>query len=636
MAYTISGTNTTLELQLTDEGRKRILNTQSLAGLFQKFAISDGDIDYRNTQKHADTSISSRDSAQLGYIPYVTGNLINFRKQVNSGYRQKNIIWSTPANNTVAARGNEQTYVAIGVKNNNNTITYYRDTLELDVYLHDYFVLNKLLAAKYIADHKDILSSASTTIEESITTYYEDYLNVLTTSDYEAFLNDLTEYGIGQYLNFWDSIKVYDGTTLKTDNIKLVPYKDYSYYNALALTGGAFMPRGQNNGINFTGTYVKGLNIASPFSLVFSPGLDNEGSRYNSGAGSAGIGFEGFDMGYLNCGGVNDWDNGSTEPYPTFNMSNADNSWSTDVTNIKSIFIGFVTAVDMETAVGITKETGFQNQGYSNISTTLPSARLVLNINSGNDVAPTYYPIKLKRITKEQGKYPNINAQSAKGINVTYTTHPSDTFGLLVGGLEYTSNWNTAQGGLISSSPYFNIYPSKDNGQMVTAGRVSASAEPYYTLATRMMKMADDIFIGVASQDTTFWMTDTYSGGFRSGVSGNSISNYNISIPITWDVYSNTSPSAAPCRVTVRFKFNKEAVTDSISYNTLSSQNYYRLYDTAQFKFYGENGVTKASGAGGGFSQDPRGFGFASGASTTMQTEGGAALFRKVITGQQI
>ena len=145
------------------------------------------------------------------------------------------------------------------------------------------------------------------------------------------------------------------------------------------------------------------------------------------------------------------------------------------------------------------------------------------------------------------------------------------------------------------------------------------------------MKMADDIFVGVASQSNNFWMTDTYSGGFRSGLSGSSINHYNISIPVTWTIYSKNSPSAAPCKVTVRFKFNKEAVTDSIPYNNVSSQNYYRLYDDAEFKFYGAAGETKTS-----FSPDPRGFGYASGASTTWTTSGGDALFRKVITGQEI
>ena len=44
MAYITSATTTTLELQLTDEGRKRILESKSLVSLFEKFAISDGEI----------------------------------------------------------------------------------------------------------------------------------------------------------------------------------------------------------------------------------------------------------------------------------------------------------------------------------------------------------------------------------------------------------------------------------------------------------------------------------------------------------------------------------------------------------------------------------------------------------------
>ena len=67
MAYITSATTTTLELQLTDEGRRRVLESKSLTSLFEKFAISDADIDYRNTQQHADTNATTNDSAQLGY-----------------------------------------------------------------------------------------------------------------------------------------------------------------------------------------------------------------------------------------------------------------------------------------------------------------------------------------------------------------------------------------------------------------------------------------------------------------------------------------------------------------------------------------------------------------------------------------
>ena len=58
------------------------------------------------------------------------------------------------------------------------------------------------------------------------------------------------------------------------------------------------MTRGENMGINFNDTYLKGLNV-SPFSLVFSPSLNNERTRYTKGSGS---GYGSFSMGYLNCG----------------------------------------------------------------------------------------------------------------------------------------------------------------------------------------------------------------------------------------------------------------------------------------------------------------------------------------------
>tara|TARA_R110000744_G_scaffold235180_2_gene352856 strand:+ start:27019 stop:28902 length:1884 start_codon:yes stop_codon:yes gene_type:complete len=627
MGYIDSATTITLRLTLTDEGRNKMLNTGTqVMDLFDKFGISDGDIDYRNTQIHADTTNTSNDSAQLGYLPNVTGNLTNFRQAVNNGYKLNNFVWSTPQNNKIIS--SPKTYVAVGFRGNDNLVKHYRDNVEIDVYLHDYFVLNKLLSLRYIDDHKDILSSDPTGVSESVSNYYNDVLNVKTNKEYLNLLNDLSEHGIGQYLDFWDSVKVYNGTTLKSENVKLVPQKDDSYYNALALAGGAFMGRGEHTGIDFSNTNLKGTKIASPFSMVFSPGINSNNSRYVKGAGNAGIGFAAFDVGYLNSGGINVW-NQNGESYPMFNMTSMMDGWSTQVDNIKNVFVGFVTSVDMENSLS-TDNTQLGANGYSNINTTITSARLVLNVAT-SELSPTYYPIKLKRLTKNQGEYVNINNQEAKGINITTTTHPSDTYGLLVGGLEYTSNWVQSQQGYKSGAPYFNIYPSRDNGNRIEANKVVAQQEPYYTLGTRMMKMSDDIFLNVAGQLNSFWKTDTYTGGFKGGLSGTGISSYNISIPITWNVYSLDSPNATPCKVTVRFKFNKDAVKQSISYNNLMSQNYYRIFDNSTIRFYGEAGADQSS-----YSQDPRGHGSVSASTYAWQTSGGKALFRKLISGQQI
>ena len=102
---------------------------------------------------------------------------------------------------------------------------------------------------------------------------------------------------------------------------------------------------------------------------------------------------------------------------------------------------------------------------------------------------------------------------------------------------------------------------------------------------------------------------------------------YNVSIPITWDVHSSDSIGVTPCKLTVRFKFNKPAISPSITYHTVNSQNYYRIYDNATFRFYGEAGVDMSS-----YSEDPRGHN----SSNLWQTSAGKALFYKVTYGQVI
>ena len=630
MSYIKSGNTTTLELILTDRGRRMILEGANQLNMFQKFSLSDCDIDYRSSKRHADTSSTVNDSPQLGFIPGTTGNILNFRKAVSGGYNMRNILHASPEGSRVIEK--PKSYVAVGIKQTNNTVKYYRGDVEIDCYLHDYFTLCKIFVSKYIEDNKDILSLNPTTIENSLKTYFESTLNILSNTEYHEFLNLLSSYGVGQYLDFWEEVKVYDGNSFTTQNIKLVPEKDYTYYNGLALAGGAFISnggRGQFKGIDFSGTFLKGLKQPSPLSLMFSPKTSmGKIITHKTGAGNAGIGFQGYDMGYLNCGGLGTW-NDTGEAYPTFIMNNSNNGWSDDNTNLTDIFVGFVSPVELESTIPLT-DAGFGNKGYDNIHTTIPSSRLVLNLNTMGS-GPTYYPIKLKRLTKDQGSFVSINNNRSLGTNITLTTHPTDTFGLLISSLEYGSNWNTTQEGIGASSPYFSIVPTKDNGETVAAAQVSSQQQPYYTLATRMMKMCDNIFTSVAAQNNKYWLTDTYSGGYLGGLSGNSINNYNISIPLTWNVASTENPEAEPCKVTVRFKFNKGAVTESITYSAKASQNYYRIFDDATFKFYGEACEDRSS-----FSQDPRGHNYSTGGNNVFQTSAGKALFRKVIKGQEI
>ena len=496
----------------------------------------------------------------------------------------------------------------------------------IDVYLHDYFVLNKLLMSRYVGDHKNVLSSGSTSnIENDVTSYFKTALGVTTNGDYGMLLDKLSEYGVGQYLDFWDSVKVYDGNSLKAERVKLVSYDDSDYYNSLALAGGAFImagKRGEHTGIEFDGTNIKGLKVASPFSMLFSPDYNKENNRHKPGAGNASIGFGAFDIGYLNAGGVSSWNN-SDDSYPKFIMDNTNNGWGTDISDIKNIFVGFVSPIDMET-----KDIDFNNEGYENITTTIPTSRMVVDVSAG-DKSPKYYPIKLKRLSKTTDKIVDIGL-GHKGIQITDTNHPTDTYGLLSSSLEYMSDWNNTQKGFKSSAPYFNILPSKDGGT-TSPNKVLNKTEPYYTLGSRMMDMSDTIFLSLASQKSEYWKTDVYSGGFKSGLSGTSKSLYNISIPIKWTIHSSESPDASPVNVTVRFKFNKGAVVDSVLFDNSLSEDYYRVYDNPTFKFYGEDGETLSS-----HSTDPRGHNYIDSDTYSWRTSNNKQLFRKLISGQEI
>ena len=626
MGFIKSASTTTLRLKLTDEGREQILNGGNLIDLFTRFSLSDGDIDYKSTKTHADSSALLNDSDQLGFIPDVTGDETTFRNSVNIGYKCKNYIWAKPEKTSVTAIPNK--FVSVGIKGTDGTTRYYRDNVVIDVYLHDYFVLNKLLMSRYVGDHKDVLTQtiSATTIESEMSAYFKTTLGLNSNSDYGVLLDKLSEYGVGQYLDFWSGVKVYDGNSLNTEKIHLESYDDSDYYNSLALAGGGFVmggiTRGEHTGMEFEGTNIKGLKIASPFSMLFSPAYNSKHNKFKAGAGNASIGFGAFDMGYLNVGGVSSWDS-NEESYPKFIMSNTLNGWSTDISDIKNIFIGFVSAIDMET-----KSINFNNEGYDKITTIIPTSRMVIDVSAGES-SPKYYPIKLKRLAKTTDKIVNISTE-VQGIEITDTNHPTDTYGLLSSSLEYVSDWNSTQKGFKSSAPYFNISPSKDGGT-TSANKVANKTEPYYTLGSRMMDMTDTIFTSLASQTSEYWKTDVYSGGFKSGLSGSSRSLYNISVPIKWTIYSDENKDASPVNVTVRFKFNKGAVLDSILFDNSLSQDYYRIYDNPTFKFYGEAGETLSS-----YSTDPRGHGYTTGDTFSWRTNQNKQLFRKLISGQEI
>ena len=70
---------------------------------FKNLPISDSDVDYRNTQAHSDTNATTNDSAQLGFLPDVTGEKNTFRNAINDGYNVKDSVWMKPSKTQVHA-----------------------------------------------------------------------------------------------------------------------------------------------------------------------------------------------------------------------------------------------------------------------------------------------------------------------------------------------------------------------------------------------------------------------------------------------------------------------------------------------------------------------------------------------------
>ena len=76
-------------------------------------------------------------------------------------------------------------------------------------------------------------------------------------------------------MEFFKSIKVYDGSSFQKGDFAMVSKKDYDYNNTLVLAGGAYVKnngRGEHTGIDYsTIPGIRGLKQASPFSLILEP-----------------------------------------------------------------------------------------------------------------------------------------------------------------------------------------------------------------------------------------------------------------------------------------------------------------------------------------------------------------------------
>lgn len=644
MAFITSGTSVNLDLQLTNYGRGVVL-TGDLQSRIAKFSLSDIDIDYRQPISTGHTTV-----AQGGLIPDISGNHVNCSNGINDGFKCSSYIHQTAE---VTDPGDGDAQVVVGIdKDMNGVITHYSD-VSVDVYMHDYYALCKLLSLIYSEDNgllfKGIGSDGDSTVSEQQQAFLSSFsaTSAIVNGSFNSSTITLALELIegkrrGQFLDFWDEVKVNYPNFGKVDESIYVTSSDQTYMNNAAALSGRLglktvncnfqsydtLQRYRDNGLL---EEVQGNNSAmsvSPFTLSFASKGDFKG------AGSAGIGFTTTEFGYLTLGTDSEWGT-ATDSYPQW-----DGGFSQYTNNInydtKKYYLGFVHPVEFENMLdkdySVPLKTG-QSQpvaGYNTNQTakTYQQVRNVLpalkfgwsvplntpNIGGGGtgtdpiddnlqsmgkfdnilskkiNYSNFYYPIKPSRAQKVQKSLSYKDFSWAASLQVknyhqsTYSNLALDTFALLGTNLEYTNVLKNNQGAQGMTMPSVSTMFGTTSQEVYEGGH-------YYNWFGRMMISGDEFFQAIQtnySNGNVSFPTITNSYSAKTVGSADEIDEFNIRIPVAFSIYSSDNPNATPATCTVNFVYNKLAAKQSIGYSGYSNfesnqpnHPYWRVYDRA-------------------------------------------------------
>ena len=379
MAFITSASSVYLDVQLTNYGRGVVL-TGDLQSRISKFTLSDTDIDYRQP-----TSTGHTATSQGGLIPDISGNHINCSKGINDGVKCSSYIHQTPE---IVDSGQKEAQVVVGIDKDMNGVKTYYSEVSVDVYMHDYYALCKLLSLIYSNDStllfKTLSSGGASTIIEQQQAFLESFSatsqinnGVFGENTIKTALELIQNKHRGQFLDFWDEVSVnYPNFGRVNENIFITSSNQTYMNNAAALTGRLALKTNTCN--DKSGNYStlqkynkhglmtevqgnnEGLSI-SPFTLAFSSKGSNEDGKSFKGAGPAGIGFTTTEFGYLNLGTDIKW-GGQTDYFPTF--AKTFEAYSKDINyDTKKYFLGFVHPVEFENMKSDDYMTGSKIQG---------------------------------------------------------------------------------------------------------------------------------------------------------------------------------------------------------------------------------------------------------------------------------
>ena len=462
MGFVQSASTQYIQTVLTNYGRGLLVSgtTTGLGGLtnfVKKFGLSDIDIDYRQTSLTGHT-------AQLGFIPDVTGDLCDCCNGLNDGYLQSSYLcWQGCSTVTPQAK-----QMLVGIKKNSSTPIGYYDVAEVDVYLHDYFALLKLVSNLYAYDlelfwkgnslpgatQADFENEAKQKLGLSIganpTTVGLTLKNLGETVNEGGF-------GRGVFLDFWDDTLVYDPTSgaQTKQNVEVSFDSSIDRNNHQVLAGGSYLfsqgpsstwnSPGQQNNMSPDLDFANGayMNISqltpnvygvttiqkggvSPWTISFNHAKDASSGTVYKGAGPGGIGFPITDIGYMALPTYQD----EGQPNPTtgtagyatdFDVHSQFPTWVVPSTDIETVmntwngediyFVGYCNPYQMENSFG----PGMPNAG-GNWNT--PGGGSIPYTIKGNAGANPYRAINYYVPTLRQHIVPNSNLTESNGYYI--------------------------------------------------------------------------------------------------------------------------------------------------------------------------------------------------------------------------
>ena len=398
MGFVSSASSVYLDVHLTNYGRGVVL-TGDLKTAISQFSLSDIDIDYRQPVSTGHTVTS-----QGGLLPDITGNHANCATGVNDGFKCSSLVHQTPTQST--AKGHPQVVVGID-KDLNGNVVYYSD-VEIEVYMHDYYALCKLLAQMYSEDHQILYNPyQGTTFTEQQNAFINSFSATSSISSgtfgkalITQALQNLKTKKRGQFVDFWDEVKVnYPGIGKTVENINITSSNQTYMNNAAAITGRLAL-EGQGCGVNnnydteqkyaaINEGLLSSTNIGnSPFTLAFSHSWS--GNAPKKGAGPAGIGFTTTEFGYLVLGNSIDW---ASAQYKYKTYAGIFGNYSVGDYDVNKHFLGFVQPSEFENAQAtnytVNDSTGYgisvvgygspasptYNQTYQRVDVVLPSLK---------------------------------------------------------------------------------------------------------------------------------------------------------------------------------------------------------------------------------------------------------------------